>query len=93
MQSWPRPKDPDDIRFYGFDWSSWLGDQRTAIVTSTFIVADSTLTTSNGAINGGITSFRAQGGSNGEAAKITNRVTFDNGEQVDETNTLRIRSN
>lgn len=92
MQSWPRPKDPDDIRFYGFDWSAWLGTTRTSITTSTFIV-EGTVELDQESIAGGITKFRAQGGTIGEACKITNRVTFDNGEQIDDTSVLRIRAN
>lgn len=92
MQSWSRPKDPDDIRIYGFDWSPWLGTTRSTIVTSIFII-DGTVELDQEAIAGGITTFRAQGGMLGEACKITNRVTFDNGEQIDDTSTLRIRAN
>lgn len=92
MQSWSRPKDPDDIRFYGFDWSPWLTGARTSITTSVFIVVGS-VELDTESIAGGITKFRAQGGVAGEACKITNRVTFDNGEQIDDTSTLRIRAN
>lgn len=92
MQSWPRPKDPDDIRFYGFDWSAWLGGTRTSITASVFIVEGS-VTVDQEEIVGGITKFRAQGGTLGEVCNITNRVTFDNGEQIDDTSRLRIRAN
>lgn len=92
MQSWSRPKDPDDIRFYGFDWSPWLTGPRTSITTSVFIVVGS-VELDMETIAGGITKFRAQGGTVGEACKITNRVTFDNGERIDDTSTLRIRAN
>lgn len=96
MQSWSRAKDPDDIRDLGFDWSPWLTGARTAIVTSTFLfTADalSTIALSNESIAGGITKFRVTGGLAGEVVMITNRVVFDNGEQIDDTNRLRIRSN
>lgn len=93
MQSWSRPKDPDDIRFLGFDWSPWLTGERTAIDASIFIVEDSTIELDQEAIDGAITRFRVQGGSAGESAKITNRVTFDNGEQIDNTARLRIKAN
>ena len=92
MQSWPRPKDPDDIRFYGFDWSAWLTGARTLITTSTFVVVGS-VTLDQETIVGGITKFRAQGGTVGEVCQITNRVVFDNGEQIDETSRLRVRAN
>lgn len=92
MQSWSRPKDPDDIRFLGFDWSSWLMGERTSITDSEFVVADSTVTLDQEAVAGGITRFRIQGGALGETARITNRVTFNNGEQIDHTARLRLRA-
>lgn len=90
MQSWSRPKDPDDIRYLGFDWSKWLTGARTSITLSEFIV-DGSVVLDDESINGGITKFRATGGLAGETCKITNRVTFNNGEQIDDTNRLRIK--
>jgi hypothetical protein len=92
VQGWSRPKDPDDIRFYGFDWSPWLTSGRTSITTSTFIVTG-TVTLDQETIVGGVTKFRAQGGTAGEVCQITNRVVFNNGEQIDETSRLRVRAN
>lgn len=92
MQSWSRPKDPNDIRYLGFDWSRWLNDTRTSITTSEFIHTGS-IVIDETEILAGVTTFRVTGGTAGEAIKITNRVTFDNGEQVDDTNTLRVREN
>jgi hypothetical protein len=93
VRSWSRPKDPDDIRFLGFDWSPWLTGDRTSIVTSTFTVVEGTVTTDQASIAGGITKFRVQGGTAGEVCHIQNRVTFNNGESLDDTSRLRIRSN
>jgi hypothetical protein len=90
--SWPLPQDPDDIRYRGFDWSPWLGGERTSISTSTFIVAGTDVVLDDEAIDGGITRFRIKGGTAGQVAKITNRVVFDNGESKDQTAQLRIRA-
>lgn len=92
MLSWPLPQDPDDIRYRGFDWSKWLGGVRTSILTSTFLVEGADVVLSEETIDGGITRFKIVGGTAGQVAKITNRVTFDNGESKDQTAQLRIRS-
>ncbi len=92
MLSWSQAQDPDDIRFRGFDWSAWFNDDRTEIVTSTFTVDQGSVTVSDEAIAGGITRFKVQGGTDGELVVITNRVTFDNGEQIDQSSRLRIRA-
>lgn len=93
MQSWSRPKDPDDIRFLGFDWSPWLTGDRTSITLSTFTVDEGTVTVDQDTIAGGITKFRVQGGAAGEVCVIRNRVTFNNGERLDDSSRLRIREN
>ena len=92
MLSWSRAQDPDDIRFRGFDWSQWFSDERTAITQSTVIVDTGTIVVSDEAIAGGITRFKVTGGAHGETAVITNRVLFDNGEQIDQSARLRIRA-
>lgn len=93
MLSWPRSQDPDDIRKRGFDWAAWLTGTRSSITTSTVVVVEGTVVVDQQTIAGGITSFRVTGGLDGETALIRNRVTFDNGEQVDQTARLRIKAN
>lgn len=92
MASWPKPKDPDAVLDYQFDWSQWLQDGET-IDTSIFIVEGSaTLETFDESIDGGFTTFWARNGAAGDVARITNRVTTNQGRTDDDTATLRIRA-
>jgi hypothetical protein len=92
VASWSKPKDPDAVLDYQFNWSDWLQEDET-IVESIFIVeGSSTLVLDRELINGGFTEFWAAGGENGDIAKITNRITSSEGRVDDDTCTLRIRS-
>lgn len=91
MKSWPVPKDPDAVLDYQFDWSEYLQPGET-IETSVFISEGSaSIELFDEGVNGGLTTFWARGGITGEAVKITNRVTTNQGRKDDDTSTLRIR--
>ncbi len=90
MQSWSRPKDPQDSCKLRFDWSNRLPDGET--ITASTIVATGTVTLSEKEIDGAYTTFRVEGGTAGEVCEITNHVTFSNDDEWDQTAKLRIRS-
>lgn len=95
MLNWPTPKDPDESYRLRFNWQSRTKNGET-IETSIFIV-EGDVEIEDKAIDGSFTSFRATGGTLGEACKITNRVTILNTtgdtDTFDQTATLRIRAN
>jgi len=92
VASWAKAKDPDAVLDYFFDWSEWLQDGE-LIETSTYIVAGSaTLELFDETIDGGHTKFWARGGDAGDVAKVTNRVSTNQGRVDDDTATLRIKS-
>jgi hypothetical protein len=86
------PKDPQAVRDYGIDWSADIGAN--TILASTWVIAlgdvsgvvivqdDHTTTT---------TTVRLSGGVVGSSVTITNHVTLSNGEEDDQTGTIKIR--
>jgi hypothetical protein len=90
MQSWPS-KDPNEVLDYQFDWTDRLVTSET-ITTSTFIVAEGSVTTSNPSILAGFTTVWIAGGVAGEVNTITNRIVTNQGRTYDESAKLRIRS-
>lgn len=92
MLSWPEPKDPDEVLDYQVDWSRRLKAGET-LVTSEFTAAGSlTFEITDTSLNGGLTTFWAQGGAVGETVRITNRVTTNQGRTYDQTGRLQIRA-
>ena len=90
MQSWPS-KDPQEVLDYQFDWRARLVTSET-ISTSTFIVAEGSVTTASPSIGVGTTTVWLSGGTLGEVNVITNRIVTNQGRTYDETAKLRIRS-
>lgn len=90
MQSWPS-KDPQEVLDYQFDWRARLVTSET-ISTSTFIVAEGSVTMATPSIGVGTTMVWLSGGTLGEVNIITNRIATNQGRTYDETAKLRIRS-
>lgn len=90
MQSWPS-KDPDEVLDYQFDWTSRLVTNET-ITTSTFLVADGSVTLTNPTVAGALTTIWISGGVAGEANTVTNRIVTNQGRTYDESAKLRVRS-
>lgn len=90
MQSWPS-KDPNEVLDYRFDWTSRLATSET-ISTSTFIVAEGSVTLANPSILDGKTTVWLSGGTLGEVNVITNRIVTNQGRTYDESARLRVRS-
>ena len=89
MHTW-EPKDPDEVLDYRVRWTDALQDGET-ILTSTFIMAEGTVTKNSEAIDGTETVLWLSGGTLGELCLITNRITTSMGRSYDETMRLRIR--
>lgn len=95
MNSWPLPKDPDDICDYQFDWSDRLEAGET-IATSTFTVDQGSVeidtVTNPPSISGALTTLWLSGGAANETCVITNRIVTSAGRRYDSSARLRIKS-
>lgn len=89
-------KDPDDILDYGFNWGDkWLSANE--IITGSTWILSAGITAGNGS-NGADaptytdtqTTVWLMGGSAGQPYTATNRITTNQGRQVDRTMTIRV---
>lgn len=89
-------KDPDDILDYGFNWGSqWLSTSE--IITSSSWTASAGITIGNGSNGAGLPTYTNTattvwviGGTAGQPYTLTNRITTNQGRQVDRTMTIRV---
>ncbi len=84
------PKDPDEIRDYGVNWSPDLGTK--TIAGSTWSVVEGTVVIDVISNTTTTTTVRLSGGTLGETCSLLNRVTLSNGERLDQTCKLKIRA-
>lgn len=91
MQSFPLPKDPDEVLDYQFDWSDVLEDGETIIASNVF-VAEGSVVIDSQSLAGGLVTFWLSGGEIGERVVITNRITTNGGRTYDYSGRLRIRT-
>ena len=82
------PKDPNDVLDYRVDWSKWLRDGDTILV-SEWIVPDGIEMDSETNTNT-TTIIWLSGGTTGRYS-LTNRITTAQGRQRDRTITIRVR--
>lgn len=84
----PIDKDPNAILDYGWDWSVWLpsGD---VLVASTW-VADSGLTVTLSAFDGGTAVVWLSGGTVGKTYKVVNHIITSEGRQDDRTILIKV---
>lgn len=91
-KNWDKaPKDPQDVRDYGIDWTDDIGDA--TIVGSTWTVAandDSEIVLGDGVFTDTTTAIRLSGGVAGTTARITNHVVLSNGEEADQSGNINI---
>jgi len=92
MQSWPIPKDPDEVLDYYFDWSDRLEVGETIASSTLTPSAGAGITISNKANVGSMVSFNVSGGVEGENVDITCRVVTNFPRTYDCTSRLRVRS-
>ncbi len=71
----PVPKDPDSTLDYTLDWSDWLAGDET-IVESTWTLSG--VTSVNESRTTTTTTIFVRGGTVGETASLTNRITTSN---------------
>lgn len=83
-QTWPRAKDPDEVRDYGVDWTADLNGQ--TITSSEWdVVSPATVTIDTSSHTNTNTTVRIEGGAIGEKAALVNTVTLANGEIAQQT--------
>lgn len=83
------PKRPDEKRRYTHDWSAFLGTDTIASQTTT----SPDVTVTGAALNGtNKVDFTLSGGTNGQLATVTQKITTAAGDQEDETFVIPIRS-
>lgn len=92
MNSWARGKDPDAVLDFFFDWSKWLQPNEVIELSVYIVEGSASIELFDKSVDGGYAWFWARGGVAGEAVKITNRITTDQGRTDDDTAILRIRS-
>lgn len=78
------PKDEDEVLNYRLPWSGTLADGDT-VVASVWAAAGVTITAQSIEAGGLATLVRVAGGTNGETATLTNTVTTQGGETLEET--------
>lgn len=92
MQTWPVPKDPDEVLDYYFDWSDRLEVGETITSSTLTPSTGATISISNKQNVGSMVSFVVTGGADGENVDITCRVVTSFPRTYDMTGRLRIRS-
>jgi hypothetical protein len=92
MQKFVDAKDPNAVEWYEMDWTTYLNDGAT-ISTSTWTVpAGLTVVTDQIKTGNLITQVKFSGGTHGTDYECLNRVTTSDGETLDLTGILRVRS-
>lgn len=73
---WITSKDPDDVDFYGLTIADWFPGRN---CTGVVVAAQSGVTADNAGTDGQQVTARVAGGTLGQTAYITLRITLDNG--------------
>lgn len=82
------PKDPDDIRDFGVDWTLDIGDN--TITSSTWTVVSGDVVIETHSWSDTSTTVRLSGGSVGKQS-LLNRVVLSDDEQFDQTCILTVK--
>lgn len=83
------PKDPQDVRDYGIDWSADIG--AATIVASTWSIVSGTITIVLDDFETTATTVRLAGGTAGESVQLRNHVILSDGQEADQTGTIDIQ--
>lgn len=83
------PLDPDENKYYAFDWTSGLNTGATVTVSTW---AGTGLTFSSQAIASPITRAKITGGTAGLNYTVTNTITTSDGELLERSGILRVRN-
>lgn len=88
--TWPSPKDPNEVKDYGLDWSALLGDD--TITTSAWSVDDAGLTIGTTSNTTTATTVWVSSGSPGVTYSLLNRIITAGGRTYDQTVKLKVRT-
>jgi hypothetical protein len=89
-KSWESPKDPQEVRDYGIDWSGDIG--AATIQSSAWAVVSGTLTLVGNDFDDTTTTVRVSGGTLGQTCELLNHIVLSNGEEAELTCKLKIRA-
>ncbi len=81
-------QDPDDVLDYYYNWVDWLADGE--VITSSVFTAGPGITIQSQSNTTQTTTVWIKGGEIGQTYRITNRVQFTTGRQVDRSINIRI---
>jgi hypothetical protein len=87
---WDRTKDPDEVVDYDLDWSAEIGDD-TIVSSQWFPTKAAGLTINSNAFDDTATKVWLSGGTIGETATLTNRVSTAGGRTLEQSCRLPIR--
>jgi hypothetical protein len=82
-------KDPDEVKYYAFDWTNHLNTDAT-VSASTWTATGLTVGTT--AIATPITRALLSGGTHNTNYTVTNRITTSDGETLERSGILRVRT-
>lgn len=82
-------KDPDEVKYYAFNWTNHLNTGAT-VSTSTWTTTG--LTNGSASVASPLTQVLLSGGTAGTNYTITNRITTSDGETLERSGTLRVRT-
>lgn len=83
------PKDPNDVIDYDLDWSKWLRDGDTILVSDWIVPAGITMNSETSTNTS--SKIWLSGGTAGQSYSLTNRITTAQGRQKDRTITIRVK--
>lgn len=82
-------KDPNDVIDYRIDWSNWLRDGDTVLLSEWIVPAGITMDSELN--DNSSTTIWLSGGTAGQQYSLTNRITTTQGRQRDKTITITVK--
>ncbi len=92
MQKFVDAKDPDAIEWYEMDWTAYLNSGATVSTSTWTIQTGVTKVTDQIAVGNLITQVKLSGGTHGANYTCANRITTSDGETLELTGILRVRT-
>lgn len=89
-KTWEAPKDPEEIRDYGIDWSDDLSGL--TITASVWTIVEGTVVMDSDSFADTSTTVRLSGGTLNETCLLLNHVTLSDGQQIEQTCKLKVRA-
>lgn len=86
------PKDPDEIKLYTMDWTDGLNSGAT-VSASTWTAETGLTVVTSGIVTGSLkTSVKLSGGTDGQDYVVTNQVTTSDGETLERSGIVAVRT-